>query len=320
MKARYLIPIAILIALQLTAQVPAWQVNSGTPPPWLRYLGNGQDGTIAAVNGGSIAGDLYLSSFTVPAGVEFVAGGPLTIHSTGACVINGTISAAGTAGQAVTVTGVSVPTYGVAAGAGGGSGGGGGGASGSAGFPGGNSSLFPLSSIAANGGTGGAVGTAGSNGQLGFDAAGWTAIPTLSTQMALNPNALYFRLFLGDGWGVQGANIAGGAGGYGAIGAGQSAQGGSGGGHVFLICQSISGSGIIDASGGAGAPAAANSMGGGGGGGGGAIILSSQSPITFTGTLRVSGGAGGTCGAYTGCTAGGSGGAGWVYAIAGWQP
>jgi hypothetical protein len=62
---------------------------------------------------------------------------------------------------------------------------------------------------------------------------------------------------------------------------------------VVLICASITGTGVIDVSGGVGGPAVANSTGAGSGGGGGVAILSSQAPVSTWPSLYTGGSAGG---------------------------
>lgn len=248
-------------------------------------------------------GDFYFTSFTVPSGTTITTSG-LTVHALNACTISGTLTAVG-------------------AGYGGGSGGGGGGGS-TVGYWGFNSALSALQAITlqtlpmgvgvSGGQYGSTPGGAGSAGQPGFDATG-SAGQSYPNRALVNASAIAFRGFLSAGGYSDGLGIGGAAGG---MGAGSTAQGGAPGGGIVLICGSIGGSGTINANGSPGANATANNTGAGGGGGGGGIILSSQQPMTFTGTLNVAGGAGGACGSFTGCGSGGAGGAGWIYAVSGW--
>lgn len=252
----------------------------------------------------ALTGDFYFTSFTIPAGATLTTSG-LTVHSIGACVVNGTLNAIG-------------------GGIGGGSGGGGGGGS-AAGYPGSNSALSPFDAAGllvapmAYGVPGGQYGLgsggAGSAGQFGFDSSGSPGHSNVNGAV-LNAHSTAFREFVSTGGGTDGLGVGGASGG---AGGGSTAQGGAPGGGIVLICGGgITGSGTINVSGTAGANATANNTGAGGGGGGGGIILSSQPPITFTGVVSIAGGAGGTCGSYSGCGPGGAGGVGWVAAFSGW--
>ena len=253
-------------------------------PVWLTYLGNGADG--AQICSTTLAGDYYYTTFTVNSGAtcNVNSGSGLTVHATGACTINGTLSSVGNSSG-------STPT----GGGGGGSGGGGTAASGS-----GGSTYDILGNTyftqAAGGGASAASGGAGNAG----------AAPAMSQQRYMVTSAGML-----DGQFVDGAG--------GSSGGSSGGTKGSGSPSITLICASITGTGTINASGGAGSNSAANSTGAGGGGGGGVIILSSQAAETFSGlTLNVAGGAGGTCGSFTTCGAGGAGGNGWTAEFQGW--
>jgi len=296
MKFKTIALLLIAIACPLLAQstgVPRSMQQTGSAPAWLRYLGNSMDGAYVPSNGQTLSGDLFVTSFTLAAGVTISSPG-LTVHSIGPCNINGTISASGLSDSGVA----------------GGSGGGGGGGT-SPGYPGGNSATSTLRGVYSGGGLGGAA--SGGAGAAG----GVTFIPNATATWTDTSGApiAAFRYYFVSGWGLDGFGVGGAPGGAGGNSGG---AGGAGGGQVYLICASIAGTGTINASGAAGANAAANNVGAGGGGGGGAIILSSQQPLTFSGTLNVAGGAGGSCGSYTGCGAGGAGGNGWIAAWSGW--
>jgi hypothetical protein len=296
-------------------------LGAGAPGTWSGY-GLTISTTVSggAITGGTIdvAGNGYTTGQVVYVAGGF--GGSFTISSQTGGVPSAISLNRGGSGYTAT-TGAATDfsgTYG-GAGAGGGSGGGGGGGS-SAGFTGGNSAQYLMETVAqgvpgVQGGFGGAAsGGAGAAGQPAFDAQGWSIIPISSNSFMGNLAALAFRTFIADGWGQEGKGIGGAQGGWGS----QGAPPGNGGSAVYLICQSITGNGAINVTGGVGANAVANNMGGGGGGGGGAIILSSQRPVTFTGMLNVAGGAGGTCGSFTGCGPGGAGGPGFIAGFSGW--
>ena len=253
-------------------------------PAWLTNLGTGADGPENC--NGSLNGDYYFTTFTVSSGstcTMYNNNSGLTVHATGACTINGTINASG---QATSL---------YASGGGSGASGGGGTAASSAGK---STYLVPGTASYPEVNGGAASAASGGAGNAG-------AAPTTSQQ-----RSLYTAAGMLDGQFVNGA--------IGSQGGSSGATWGAGGVGVTLICASITGTGTINASGGAGANSAANSTGAGGGGGGGAILLSSQAAETFGLTLNVAGGAGGTCGAFTTCGAGGQGGAGWIAEFQGW--
>jgi hypothetical protein len=105
----------------------------------------------------------------------------------------------------------------------------------------------------------------------------------------------YKRTFLGQGDGQDGQFAYGGGGKQGANSGGAAGNGGA---PAILMCASITGTdgthtGIIDASGGYGAPPAANSTGAGSGGGGGVVVLSSQAAVATWPSIYTAGGPGG---------------------------
>jgi hypothetical protein len=233
-------------------------------PTWLQYLGNGANGANTNASG-SLYGEYFYTNFTVPAGNVLLVGTVnrgLVVHATGTCTINGIILANG----AVSLWNGN----GIAGGASGGSGGGS--SAGSAGKP------ATFTSAAASGGilnqAGGAAGAAsGAAGGNGSAPASPAIYATENSGLGMDGVALFGAA------GVQGANSGG--------------AGGNAGGSVVLICQQITGTGVIDVSGGIGNPPAANSTGAGSGGGGGVVILSSQTAVSSWPTIYTGGGAGG---------------------------
>ncbi len=252
-------------------------------PAWLQYLGSGADGAESC--NGSLSGDHYYTTFTVSASdtctVNSSAG--LVIHATGACTINGTISATGAA-----ASNADPPSVGS------GGGGGGGTAAGTAGMA---NYYVPGVNTAASVSSGTAGAASGGAGGAGNQ-------PSSTVWRALLDNGIEDGLYWDGAAGGAGGS-SGGAGGYGGY-------------SVILICASITGSGTINTSGEAGTNASANDTGAGGGGAAGPIILSSQAPETFGITLKQTAGVGGTCGSYTGCGAGGAGAAGQYAEFSGW--
>jgi hypothetical protein len=222
---------------------PASALNPNTPP-WLQYLGNGSDGACTP-SSGTYAGIKYCTTFTVNSGVTLNASAgsqqSLTVHATGACTINGTILNTGLYNPGI-----------VGANASGGGGSGGGTAAGTAG------GVYQITMYGSQGG-GTAGAASGGNGGNG------------GTQ-----STILIRQSLTSGWGTDGQGL-GGSGKQGGSSGGAAGQGGA---NVVLICGSITGTGVIDASGGYGMPPSANSTGAGSGGGGGAVILSSQAPVS----------------------------------------
>ena len=271
------------------AFVAAATAVSATAPAWLQYLGTGADG--AGNCNGSLAGEYYYTTFTVTLGNTCTAttGNPpglgLVIHATGACTINGTLTANGEENGNEDVAWVAQ---------GGGGGGGTGAGSGSGGIVwNANGQTTSAAGGTAGGGTGANGGT----------------YPSSTSHLARS-----WLESAGRGWGgLYATGSAGGAGGS------SGGAGGAGGTSIILICQSITGSGTISANGANGTNSAANNTGGGGGGAGGFAVLSSQTLETFSAlTITAAGGSGGTCGAFTGCGAGGSGAAGVTATFSGW--
>jgi hypothetical protein len=267
------------------ATAPIW----GAPgiltsmPAWLTNLGTGADG--AETCAGNLSGDYYYTTFNVASSTTCTVNANigLTIHATGACTINGTINASAVASGLYPW------------GAGSGGSGGGGTAASLVGTP----SYVTPGTITNYFVAGGAVSAASG----GAGNAGNTLSTSQQRQMYTSAGTLDGQ----DLYGALGSNggSSGGTHGFGGVG-------------VTLICASITGTGTINASGGAGSNSAANSTGAGGGAGGGVILLSSQAAETFGLTLNVAGGAGGTCGSYTTCGAGGQGGNGWTAEFQGW--
>jgi len=242
---------------------PASALNPSTPP-WLQYLGNGADGANTNA-GGNMSGEYYYTNFTVPYGntvtVNYSSG--LIVHATGTCTIAGTIEANGATAGARS-------GYPINSSGGGGSGGGA--SAGTAGQP------FYVALSAGTSGNGLAGAVSGGNGTNGGPAV-----------------TGYKRTFLGQGDGQDGQFAYGGGGKQGANSGGAAGNGGA---PAILMCASITGTdgthtGIIDASGGYGAPPAANSTGAGSGGGGGVVVLSSQAAVATWPSIYTAGGPGG---------------------------
>jgi hypothetical protein len=233
-------------------------------PGWLQYFGDGSNGSNTNASG-NMSGEYNYTTFTVPYGntvtVNSAAG--LIVHVSGACTIAGTIEASG-------ATAGSGNGYPMDSSGGGGSGGGT--AAGTAGQP-----YYYATNIGTAGG--GAAGAAnGGNGGNGG------TLPSSLKHNFLALGAGLDGLYSYGGAGKQGAN-SGGAAGYGAA-------------PVILMCASITGTdgthtGIIDASGGYGAPPAANSTGAGSGGGGGVVVLSSQAAVSTWPSIYTAPGPGG---------------------------
>jgi hypothetical protein len=284
MRRTFLFLSLLAVALGLCLRTPA-QTRIGATPPWLKFLGNGQNGAKVCPSGTCFVTDEYwYSSFTVAAGATVYSqsgNGPLIIRSTGPCTIAGTV---GNTPQIGGSLGINV--YGDF---GGGGGGGGGGATVS-----GHSGFWTVGNgwvEIANGGHPG-VAPAGTGG------AGETVKPPQYRPL----------LSAGSFWPAGGSP--GGKGGGPGGGAG-----GNAGGPIILVCDSINFTGTIDARGGTGAPPTANNSGAGGGGGGGYVILSANSYTANSGTILTTGGPGGSCSGFTGCGQGGPGGNGWNVAI-----
>jgi hypothetical protein len=255
-----------------TWQMPAGSGGCGSTnntPQWLRYLGTGDNGTLNVTSGTTnLYGDAYYTSFNLGAGatIKVTSSQGLVVHSTGTCTINGTIDA-----RAVTA-GTSTGAIGSGA-SGTGGGGGGGTAAGTAGKA--TLAFYGQGS----GWPGGAGGTAsGGNGGNGSA----LATTTNSAHMAIVGAANSDGSSLWGAPGGAGANSGGAAGAPGT--------------SVVFICESITGTGVIDVSGGYGSPATGNNTGAGGGGGGGTIILSSHQPVSYGLAYYTAGGPGSLAG------------------------
>ena len=252
------------IAVAGTDYVAPASAMSPNVPGWLQYFGDGSNGSNTNASG-NMSGEYNYTTFTVPYGntvtVNSAAG--LIVHVSGACTIAGTIEASG-------ATAGSGNGYPMDSSGGGGSGGGT--AAGTAGQP-----YYYATNIGTAGG--GAAGAAnGGNGGNGG------TLPSSLKHNFLALGAGLDGLYSYGGAGKQGAN-SGGAAGYGAA-------------PVILMCASITGTdgthtGIIDASGGYGAPPAANSTGAGSGGGGGVVVLSSQAAVSTWPSIYTAPGPGG---------------------------
>jgi hypothetical protein len=248
-------------------------------PPWLTWLGNGNNSFSCTTGTCTVSSETWFSSFSVSSGATVVnvgGNGPLIIRSTGACSIQGSVVANGSNNLGGGITGD---------GDFGGSGGGGGGAKTVAGIAGKGTQVIsgiPL----VNGGLGGAIG--GGTGQNGG-----------------SPGLVRYQTLIDHGSAWPSGGAPGGRGGSGG------GVGGDGGEAVVFVCNSINFTGSIDVSGQVGAKAPQASTGGGGGGGGGYAVLAAVDWIANTGTINVSGGVGGGCGTFTSCGPGGNGGNGW---------
>jgi len=256
--------------------------NAVTAPDWLEFLGDGSEGAYSCSGSCNLQGEHWFSSFEVASGATVITSdvnNPIVIRSTGACTVEGSIS--------------NSPNNGA----------------------GGNTSGH--GDFGAGGGGGGA---GAATGQVGYDSVGDASIeivlggqpgnaPGGNGNSGDSPTIPQYRTLLGGGtfWPVGGSG--GGQGGS------SGGGGGAGGGAVILVCSSISFTGTVDVSGGAGGTSSANNTGAGGGGGGGYVIFSAVSYPANTGIINISGGSGGSCGSNTGCGTGGPGGSGWNVAL-----
>ena len=276
----------VFVAVTAGGSVPSFPLsptNGGVGgainvPLHLRFLGDGSDGAINC--SGNLSGVKYATTFNVSVGNTCTAnstGVPLTIYATGACTIAGTLNARGVDGGSSLL------------GDGGGSGGGGGGGTG-AGLAGIISYIAAYTATNAYQASGaGVAGTAGGN------VGGNATVPSANAQRIL--------------WNTPRPGFYGGA--AGGRGGSSGGLGGNGGQAVVMTCASINFTGTIAVDGAAGANSSGNNLGSGGGGGGGYVWLIGRDSVTNSGTITVTGGAGGTCGAFTGCGAGGTGANGW---------
>jgi len=296
--------------------------------------GTGSEGVYVAPAGSStLSGTHNYTSFTIGAGntVTATGGAPLVILCTGVATINGTLTAAASAGG---TGGTGTNAAGGTLGMGGGGGWGATGATGStsnstAGGTATNGNSFSTSSGGGGGGTGSATGnaiSAGGGGGGGYSANGSNGVAgqgsgagTFGTGGTLYGNSSLSILMSGSyllggsGGGGGGAkkastttNEAGGGG------------GGGGGGAIQINAQlqlAVGASGLVSVQGGTGGNGSVvgtnGGSGGGGGGSGGSIYLQSPSIVGVTAgiNVNVSGGTGGTGGG-AGTKKGGNGGTG----------
>ena len=241
--------------------------NTTLAPSWLQTLGSGADGSLTPSNNASLAGEYLVTNFTLNSGVTVkvnAANGNAIIHATGTCTINGTILANGaTSAWPNTNKGIG----------GGSSGGSGGGSSaGTAGITSLSNAMNGTTNGFLSGGTAGA--TSGGAGGIG-------GVMSTAYQRAMQ----FSGAALFDGFNLSGA--------AGVLGYNNSATQAYSGSGLVLICNQITGTGVIDVAGAPGNPPTANSMGGNSGAGGGVVILSSQNTVTSWPTIYTGGGAGG---------------------------
>jgi hypothetical protein len=245
-------------------------------PGWLTWLDQGTGAYACASGTCTLSGENQYTSFTLSAGAKLVnsAGNrPLIVRATGACTIAGTVSGSPNSG-AVGITGNG--DFG---------GGGGGGGGGTVAGTGGKTTVVVPGVPIVNGGPPGAAG-------------GGAGRSALSVQQG------QYRMLLSSGSSDPGGGAQGGRGGS------SGGLGGNGGTPIIFICHSISFSGSIDVSGGAGRIAPADSTGAGGGGGAGYVIFAAVSYTNSGGTFNINGGVGGSCNGHGTCGAGGNGGNG----------
>ncbi len=256
------------------------QCQTVLTPQWLTWLGKGTVDYACKSGTCNLTGENYFRSFTLSPGAEVLnnASGPLIVHSTGTCTIDGAISGSPDSGSPGIVGNGDF---------GGGGGGGGGGAL--AGTAGKTTVVVPGIPIV-NGGFGGSAG--GGNGV--------TAVSVVQGQ---------YRMLLSSGSSWPGGGAAGGAGGS------NGGVAGRGGTPVLFICNAIEFSGSIDVRGGNGGNATADNTGAGGGGGGGYVVLAAVSYAGNTGTIQTTGGTGGGCNGHVNCGSGGNGGNGFTMSM-----
>lgn len=236
----------------------------------------------------TLARDIFLASSKINSGVTIITNG-FKIYCNGTLTNDGTISfngnaglANGTAGAALTSSNSTINNTSGALGLAGGAGNTGAGTAGS------NSPR----TLAGAGGAGGA----GSSG--GGGAGTITAFAVAFGSIRSQPQSLIASAMNGFNAGFLNCSGGSGGGGGGGDGTVHGGGGGSGGGLIVLNVYLFSGTGLINAIGGAGgSPTSGTNAGGGGGGGGGVIWVNSDSVISgsITGqTLSVAGGALGT--------------------------
>lgn len=278
--------------------------------------GDGSAGDVVVPAGAPItlAEDMYYNSLDVEAGSAIDTNG-FRVFVRNTCNIDGQVHANGGAGGAAGTgtAGVGSPAGTLGAGQDGAAGVAGAGVNGNAATTsGGGASGAGGASGVGGGGAGGALATATAPTALQGAGAGDPLKMFRAKPLALTS--------LLAGVGVAGAQtpISGGAGGASGAGDGAAQQGGSGGGGggvVLIAARIFTGTGSIEATGGAGGDGAPGAVppadsGGGGGGGGGVVVTVSDAPaLPATLTTDVTAGAGGGAGGGTG-TVGGAGSAG----------
>jgi hypothetical protein len=273
LKAKALVT-SVLFCVCLRAQAQ----STFATPPWLKWLGNGQHSYSCTSGTCNLTDELWFTTFSVSLGATLLnagGNGPLIIRATGACTIAGSVLG-GPSGGADGITGFGD--------FGGGGGGGGGGAA--AGIIGRSTQVIQGQVIASGGAAGPANGGTGGS--------------------ALSPTQAQYNTFLSNGGSWPGGGALGGQGGS------AGGAGGQGGTPIIFVCNSISFTGTINASGENGGNSTANGKGAGGGGGGGYVVLAAKTFTANSGTIITTGGSGGSCEGHTQCGVGGTGGNGWT--------
>lgn len=266
--------VAAILGISAVAQ-------TGTTPPWLRWLGNGTNSYSCSSRTCLLGEEAWFTNFTVAPGATVVnpsGEGPIVVRATGTCSVHGTISNSALGGN-----------FGIS-GRGDVGGGGGGGGGGTAAGAWGSTTVVIQNIPIVNGGAGGDAG--GQNGHNG-------------RSTTINE----WQMFISNGSDWPGGGGAGGTGGS------NGGKGGNGGGPVILVCNTIDFTGTIDVRGGPGANAPANNKGAGGGGGGGYVLFAAVSFTANKGAILTTGGAGGSCNGHTNCGLGGTGGNGWSASV-----
>lgn len=294
-------------------------VQSASSTGFLKYFGDGSDGTVTASAGTTtLTRDMYYANLTIPAGATVTPAG-YKIFVSGTLTVTGGFSrdgvnggnggagggagSGGNGGTAGTATSSgSVYGWGLAGaggvGANGSNGGGGCPATASGGASPNESNTLYSSILSGAGGTGGAgeQGGAGSAGALG---SAWSASTSLRNYTSLlemfDQNGLFHIGVAGSGGGGGGCStVNNGSGGGGG-------GGGTQGGLLYIFAKNIviSSTGAISAKGGkggnGGSGGAVNGGGGAGGGGGsGGLIIFIYQTLVNSGTISVAGGTFGT--------------------------
>ena len=238
-------------------------------PPWTQWLGDGSGGACNYTSGtyGAI-GEFDCTTLNISAGATVYSNavyGNLVFRVQGACTISGTVS--GSVNN-LSNGGWGNSNYLTMMGACGGGGGGGTGAG-----------ALGINGATCNGGTAGPAGGASPGGNALYFSLG----------------ASYSRSFWSVGptgtWGTGNGATWGGT--WGGQGGSSGPPGGHSGTGIIFTCGSINGTGgVIDVSGGPGAPPTANNMGASGGGGAGWVVLVSQATGSVWPTVYAAGGPG----------------------------